>query len=193
MSFTLPLGSTAPDFDLPGVDGKRYRLADFADCPVLVVVFTCNHCHYAYGVDGRLMAIANEYGPRGVGVVTINSNDTASHPEDSFEHMVERHQQQPFPYPYLRDESQHTALDYGALRTPHFFVFGRDRKLRYTGRMDDNPRDETKSTTRELRDALDDILQGRPVRTPLTNPIGCNVKWRGQDEHWMLPESCDLV
>ena len=85
------------------------------------------------------------------------------------------------------------ARAYGALRTPHFYVFDADRKLRYTGRMDDSPREADKATTRELRDALDDVLAGREVRVPLTNPIGCNVKWQGQDEHWMPPEACDLV
>ena len=92
-----------------------------------------------------------------------------------------------------RYESQEVALAYGALRTPHFYVFDAGRKLRYTGRMDDNPRQPGRQTTHELRDALDAVLAGRKPRVSLTNPIGCNVKWQGQDAHWMPPEACDLV
>jgi alkyl hydroperoxide reductase subunit AhpC len=96
-------------------------------------------------------------------------------------------------WPYVRDESQEIARAYGALRTPHYYVFDKDRKLRYTGRMDDNPRNPGKETTHELRDAMDALLAGKQPAVPLTNPIGCNVKWQGKDGHWMPPEACDLV
>lgn len=192
MAFTLALGDAPPPFDLPATDGKSYALDDFKD-PVLVVFFTCNHCPYVTGSDENTRAIATEYAQRGVRFVAINSNSANTYAQDSFEGMVARMQEHAFPWVYLHDATQGIARVYGALRTPHFFVFGPDRRLAYTGRAIDTPRDHTKSTTHELRDALDDILADRPVRTPLTNPIGCNVKWDGQDPHWMPAEACDLV
>jgi hypothetical protein len=125
--------------------------------------------------------------------VAINSNETTHHPDDSFEHMTARARKDKLPWPYLRDESQDVARAYGALRTPHFYVFDADRRLRYTGRMDDQPMDASKATTHELADALDALLAGKTPPVPLTNPIGCNVKWVGKDAHWMPPEACDLV
>ena len=101
-----------------------------------------------------------------------------------------------FPFPYLRDDTQEVALEYGALRTPHYYLFVKEPSgwfLRYTGRMDDNPRNPGKETTHELADAVDDLLAHRPIRVPVTNPIGCNVKWAGKPHKWMPPEACDLV
>jgi peroxiredoxin len=193
MAFTLEIGQSAPDFSLPGVDGKTYGLAEFADAKLLIVVFSCNHCPFVVGSEERVFAFCREYATRGVAMVAINSNETENHPTDSFEHMKTCAAEKDIPYPYVRDESQDVARAYGALRTPHFFVFDADRKLRYTGRMDDNPREAAKATTSELRDAVDALLEGREVETPVTNPIGCNVKWRGREEHWMPPEACDLV
>jgi len=193
MAFTLQLGERAPDFNLPGVDGRNHRLTDFADANVLIVAFTCNHCPYVIGSEDRMNDLYAGYSSEGVAMVAINSNETDNHPTDSFEHMILRAKEKNFRFPYLRDESQEVALAYGALRTPHFFVFDSNRKLCYTGRMDDNPMTPSQATTRELRDALDDILAGRRVAVPLTNPIGCNVKWKNHDPHWMPPEACDLV
>lgn len=193
MAFTLQIGAAAPNFNLPGVDGKNHTLADFQDAKALIVVFSCNHCPYAIGSEDRMIQLYEDYAPRGVAMVVINSNETENHPTDSFEHMVERAQEKGFPFPYLRDESQQVALAYGALRTPHFYVFDQDRKLRYTGRMDDNPRSPGQQTTHELRDAVDAVLAGQTPPVALTNPIGCNVKWKGQDAHWMPADACDLV
>jgi len=193
MAFTLQLGDPAPDFDLPGVDGKSYSPSDFADAKVLIVVFSCNHCPYVVGSEDRMNALYADYRPKGVAMIAINSNETDNHPTDSFEHMVERAKAKGFQFPYVRDESQDIARAYGALRTPHYYVFDADRRLRYTGRMDDNPRQPGAETTHELRDALDAILVGEAPAVPLTNPIGCNVKWKDQDAHWMPPEACDLV
>ena len=193
MGFTLQLGDPAPDFDLPGVDGKNYTPADFADAKILIVVFSCNHCPFVVGSEDRMNALYAAYAPKGVAMVAINSNETQNHPTDSLEHMVERAREKGFRFAYLRDESQEVALAYGALRTPHFYVFDGKRRLRYTGRMDDNPRQPGHETTHELRDALDALLAGRDVPVPLTNPIGCNVKWKNRDAHWMPPEACDLV
>ena len=193
MAFTLQLGEQAPDFSLPGVDGKTHSLAEFADARLLIVVFSCNHCPFVIGSEDRMNDLVADYAGKGAAMVAINSNETDCHPTDSFDHMVARAGEKGFAFPYLRDESQATALAYGALRTPHFYVFDADRALRYTGRMDDNPMAPGEETTHELRDALDDLLAGRDVARPLTNPIGCNVKWKGEDAHWMPPEACDLV
>jgi peroxiredoxin len=193
MAFTLAIGALAPDFELPGVDERNYRLADFSKAKVLVVFFTCNHCPYVVGSEDRIRALHDEFHPRGVDWVGINANETVNHPTDSLEHMKERARQKGIRYPYLRDDSQEVARAYGALRTPHFFVFDGQRRLRYTGRLDDNPRQADKATTHELRDALEAVLASRSLAAPLTNPIGCNVKWKGHPEHWMPPEACDLV
>jgi peroxiredoxin len=193
MPFTLQIGQSAPDFNLPGVDGRSYRLADFTDAKLLVVVFSCNHCPYVIGSEDRMIQFHKDYAPRGVAMVAINSNESENHPTDSFEHMVQRAKEKQFPFPYLRDENQQVALAYGALRTPHYYLFDEQRKLRYTGRMDDNPRTPGAEKTHELRDAVDALLAGKEPPVKLTNPIGCNVKWKGQDHHWMPPEACDLV
>ena len=193
MAFTLQIGQSAPDFNLPGVDGKRYSLANFKDAKALVVVFSCNHCPYVVGNEDRMIAFQRDYAPKGVAMIAINSNETEGHPGDSFDHMVERSKAKSFPFSYVRDDTQDVARAYGALRTPHFYVFDAQRKLRYTGRMDDNPRNPGKETTHELRDAVDALLAGRKPPVELTNPIGCNVKWKGQERHWMPAEACDLV
>jgi len=193
MAFTLQIGQSAPDFKLPGVDGKQYSLANFKDAKLLVIVFSCNHCPYVVGSEQRMIKFANDYAGRGVKMAAINSNETEHHPNDSFDHMVTRAKEKNFPFAYLRDESQDIARAYGALRTPHFYVFDAQRKLRYTGRMDDNPKLESAAKTHELRDAVDAILAGKKPPIEQTNPLGCNVKWKGKDAHWMPAEACDLV
>ena len=193
MAFTLDLDMTAPDFDLPGVDGNRYSLASFAEAPALTVVFACNHCPHVIGTEDRMNALYADYHGRGMAMVSINSNETDGHPTDSFEDMQQRAREKGFQFPYVRDESQAAALAYGALRTPHFYLFDGDHKLRYTGRLDDNTLDAGRATTRELRDAVEAVLTGKEIAVPLTNPIGCNVKWKDRDGHWMPPEACDLV
>ena len=193
MPFTLEIGAPAPDFRLPATDGKTYSLADFAGAEVLVVFFTCNHCPFVLGSDESTRKTAEKYAARGVRFIGINANSTATIPEDGMDHMKARMEEHRFPWVYARDESQDTARAYGALRTPHFFVFDRARKLAYTGRALDNPREAARATGNDLERALDDLLDGRRVGAPLTNPIGCNVKWEDRDAHWMPPEACDLV
>ncbi|MCX7044185.1 MAG: thioredoxin family protein [Candidatus Sumerlaeota bacterium] len=193
MPFTLPLGSPALDFKLPATDGKSYTLASFKDAKVLVIFFTCNHCPYVIGSDEVTRATAEKFAPQGVRFVGINSNSANTYAEDDFPHMVERMKEKKFPWVYLHDKTQDVARAYGGLRTPHFFVFDRDRKLIYCGRGVDNPRETSKMKVNDLANALDDHLAGRPIRVPVTNPIGCNVKWEGKDAHWMPEEACDLV
>lgn len=193
MPFTLQPGQQAPAFSLPATDGRTYALADFADARVLVVFFTCNHCPFVTGSDEVTRQTATRFAPQGVRFVAINANSARTYPEDGFAHMVARMQAHAFPWIYLHDRTQDTARAYGALRTPHFFVFDAARRLIYTGRGVDNPRDTSRMTVNDLANALEDHLAGKTVRTPLTNPIGCNVKWDGQDAHWMPPEACDLV
>jgi peroxiredoxin len=192
MSFTLPIGEKAPDFELPATDGKTYSLSDFDD-ETLVVFFTCNHCPFVVGSDEVTRKTVERFTPKGVRFVGINSNSTNTVPADSFEDMVERMEEHGFPWLYLRDESQEVALAYGAMRTPHFYVLDKERKLVYTGRGVDNPREAPKATVNDLERALEEHTSGKPVSVPLTNPIGCNVKWEGKDAHWMPPEACDLI
>lgn len=192
MPFTLPLGEKAPSFTLPATDGRMYSLHDFDSFPILVVFFTCNHCPYVIGSDEITRKCVDKFQPRKVAFVAVNSNSKETYPEDSFEHMVTRMKQHHFPWIYLYDESQEVAKKYGALRTPHFYVFDAKRKLVYTGRGIDSPRDTSKMKVNDLERALEELLAGKKVSIPQTNPIGCNVKWKGKDAHWMPPEACDL-
>ncbi|TVR08796.1 MAG: thioredoxin family protein [Planctomycetota bacterium] len=193
MAFTLNLGDHAPDFSLPATDGATYSLSDFAESPFLVIFFTCNHCPYVTGSDAVTSATAQRFADQGVRFVGINSNSANTYPDDDFPHMVERMQEHAFPWTYLHDASQDVARSYGALRTPHFFVFDKDRRLIYTGRGVDSPRDASKITVNDLERALEDALAGKALRVSVTNPIGCNVKWDGKDAHWMPADACDLV
>ena len=193
MAFTLQLGESALDFKLPATDGNTYQLSDFDEAKTLVIFFTCNHCPYVIGSDEITRQTANKFAPQGVKFVGINANSKATKPGDDFDHMVARMEEYNFPWLYLHDESQKIALAYGALRTPHFYVFDQNRKLIYTGRAVDNPKDTSKMTVNDLDRALEEHLAGQPISVPLTNPLGCNVKWDGQDAHWMPAEACDLV
>ena len=193
MAFTLEIGQKAPDFTLPATDGNMYSLSDFDNAEVLVIFFTCNHCPYVIGSDEVTRATAEKFIPQGVKFVGINSNSPRTYEEDSFHHMVERMDLHKFPWLYLHDASQDVARAYGALRTPHFYVFDKDRKLVYTGRGVDNPRETKKTTMNDLDNALTELLEGKPITKPVTNPIGCNVKWEGKDAHWMPADACDLI
>lgn len=193
MPFTLSIGEKAPDFFLPATDGKNYSLKDFASAPALVIFFTCNHCPYVIGSDEVTRHTVEKFQSKGVAFAGINSNSKSTYPEDSFEHMVARMQQHHFPWIYLYDENQQVAKAYGALRTPHFYVFDKNRALIYTGRGVDSPRDTSKMKVNDLDRVLSEHLAGEPISIPLTNPIGCNVKWEGKDSHWMPDDACNLV
>ena len=193
MSFTLEPGHKAIDFRLPSTEGREYNLSDFKDYPFLVIFFTCNHCPYVIGSDEVTRATAEKYSSSGVAFVGINSNSENTYPEDSFPNMVERMKKHKFPWKYLYDRDQSVAMKYGALRTPHFYVFNEKRELMYTGRGVDSPRDTSRMTINNLDIVLGELTSGKPVTVAKTNPIGCNVKWEGKDAHWMPPEACDLV
>jgi peroxiredoxin len=192
MSFTLNIGAKAPGFILPATDGKTYSSDKFAD-PYLVIFFTCNHCPYVIGSDEITRRTADKFLNKGVRFIAINSNSKNTYPEDDFDHMVKRMNQYNFPWLYLYDESQDVALKYGALRTPHFFVFNDKRELVYTGRGVDNPRNSSLMTVNDLERTLEELTSGKKITIPLTNPIGCNVKWEGKDAHWIPSDACDLV
>ena len=193
MAYTLQPGDRAFDFDLPATDGKNYSIHSFSGSKYLVIFFTCNHCPYVKGSEETIRQTAEKYKNKGVEFVAINSNSDKTYPEDSFEHMKTRMEKYNFPWKYLRDESQAIALAYGALRTPHFYVFDENRQLVYTGRAVDNPRDVSKMTVNDLDRTLDELTSGKAISVPVTNPIGCNIKWDGKDSHWMPPDACDLV
>jgi peroxiredoxin len=193
MAFTLSIGDKAPDFTLPATDGNTYSLKDFSEYDTLVIFFTCNHCPFVTGSDEITRMTAEKFMPQSVAFVGINANSVNTYENDSFDHMVRRMAEKEFPWTYLRDESQAVARAYGALRTPHFYVFNKERKLVYTGRGVDNPRETSKMIVNDLWNALAEHVSGKPISRPVTNPIGCNVKWDGKDEHWMPEEACDLV
>jgi len=193
MSFTLQPGNNAIDFTLPATDGSTYRLSDFDKYRFLVIFFTCNHCPYVIGSDEVTRSTAEKYLEKEVGFAGINSNSENTYPEDSFPNMVTRMEKYCFPWLYLYDKDQSVARAYGALRTPHFFVFDQNRKLVYTGRGVDSPRDTSRMTVNNLEIVLEELTSGKPISIPVTNPIGCNIKWEGMDAHWMPPEACDLI
>ncbi len=193
MAYTLEIGSKAIDFNLPATDGNTYSLDSFKDSKYLVIFFTCNHCPYVIGSDEVTRMTADRFKSNGVTFVAINANSKNTYETDDFPHMVERMKENDFPWKYLYDESQNVAFAYGALRTPHFYVFDENRKLVYTGRGADNPRDVSKMTVNDLENALEELTSGKPVSVPVTNPIGCNIKWEGKEAHWMPPQACDLV
>lgn len=193
MSFTLTPGAKAPDFKLKATDGKTYTLGSFDRFDTLVLFFTCNHCPYVINSDEVTRQTVDQFKDQGVGFVAINSNSEKTYPEDSFENMIKRMEKHKFPWIYLYDQTQEVARKYGALRTPHFYVFDRERRLIYTGRGVDSPRDTSRIKVNDLERVLKEHLAGKPMSIALTNPIGCNVKWEGKDAHWMPPEACDLV
>lgn len=174
---TMKLTDPAPDFSLPGADGKTYALSQFKDKAALCVVFMCNHCPYVKATIDRLMALQRDYAGKDVQLVGINSNETVNYPEDDLPHMQQWAKQKAFNFPYLRDDSQAVAKAYGAERTPHIFLFDRNRTLAYTGAIDDNTQDASKVTRHHLREAIDAVLAGQPLKDTQTHAIGCSIKW----------------
>jgi peroxiredoxin len=183
----LALGSPAPDFSLPGVDGKIHKLGDYAASPILVIVFICNHCPIASIYEGRVQKLADDYGPKGVAVVAIQPNDPdairvdeldSADTSDSLDEMKIRVQYKHLRYPYLYDgETQSIARALGPQATPHVFIFDKERKLRYQGRVDNSYREELVKT-QDARNAIDALLAGQPVPVAQTGVFGCSTKWK---------------
>lgn len=193
--FTIAPGTIAPDFDLPGSDGKNHTF--FGKNSVqgkngTLIFFTCNHCPYVVGSEARMKALFDEVTARGISMVAIHSNETEGHPTDAWPFTLERMKEMGFGWLSLDDGQQFIARAYGAQRTPHYFLFDKSGVLVYSGRMDNSPRDVTKAETHELREAIADLLAGKPVALPQTDAIGCNVKWWDQERHWMPGDACDL-
>ena len=178
-STMLPLGTVAPDFDLPNVDGRMVDYAAAAGPQGTVVMFICNHCPFVKHVADELARLGREFIPRGVGFVAISSNDVASHPADSPEQMVREAEDRGYPFPYLYDETQEVAKAYHAACTPDFYVFDAGRKLVYRGQLDPSrPGSDVPVTGRDLRAAVDALLAGRPPLTQQIPSLGCNIKWK---------------
>ena len=180
-STVLAIGASLPHFTLPSVDGTSIDSRLIKDL-LLVVVFTCNHCPYAQAYEDRLISLGEHFDEEGVQFVLINSNDATDYPEDSFEAMKKRSLQKSFPFPYCFDESQNIAKAFGALCTPHCFVFNHERKLKYKGRVDDNWENPSEVTEQNLRDAIEAVLKGESPKVPEANAIGCSIKWKRGNE-----------
>jgi peroxiredoxin len=179
----LPLGTQAPDFSLPNVDGRTVSLRDFRGAPALLVTFMCNHCPYVKHVADGLAQLAREYQQKGVAVVGINANNAATHPGDSPEQMIHEAENRGYTFPYLYDETQEVAKAYRAACTPDFYVFDKDQKLAYRGQMDDSrPGNGKPVTGADLRAALDAVLAGKAPAAEQKASIGCNIKWKPGNE-----------
>ncbi|REK17973.1 MAG: thioredoxin family protein [Planctomycetota bacterium] len=182
-STMLPLGTKAPEFSLPNVDGRQVSLSDFPNAKAYLVVFMCNHCPYVIHVAPELAKLAEEYQKKGVAVVGINSNDVSSHPADSPEKMVHEVEERGYTFPYLFDDTQEVAKAYHAACTPDFYVFDKDMKLAYRGQLDSSrPDSGVPLTGQDLRAALDTVLAGKSVTADQKPSIGCNIKWKAGGE-----------
>lgn len=175
----LELGQRGPAFSLPGVDGQTRSLDGLLQMHrAVVVIFSCNHCPYVQAWEDRMKAIQADYGEQGVILVAIGPNDAEKYPDDNFDAMKARAEREGFNFLYLRDESQAVARAYGATRTPHVFLLDSDGVLRYRGAIDDNYESAQAVRTHYLRDALDAVLEGQPVKVGATEEVGCTIKWK---------------
>jgi peroxiredoxin len=182
-STMLPLGTEAPDFELPDTDGEIHRRDDFASAPALVVAFICNHCPYVVHIRREWARVAKALQERGVAVVAIAANDVEAYPQDGPKGMAEEARECGYTFPYLFDETQEVAQAYRAACTPDFYVFDRERKLAYRGQFDDSrPSNGTPVTGADLTAAVDAVLAGRPAPEDQRPSMGCNIKWKSGNE-----------
>jgi peroxiredoxin len=172
------LGTPCPDFRLPAVDGRSYARDDFAASPVLVVMFICNHCPYVKAVEDRIIRLAREFGSLGVQLVGICANDAVTYPDDAFDQLAARWRGRNYGFPYLHDETQEVARAFGAVCTPDVFVYDRERRLAYRGRIDDSWKDEAKVQRRELAEAIEALLAGKTPSPAQRPSMGCSIKWK---------------
>ncbi len=182
-STMMPLGTEAPDFKLPNIDGKLVSRSDFAGSPALLVMFICNHCPFVKHIAAGLAKLGADYQPRGVAIVGINSNDTITYPDDAPDKMVAEAKARGYTFPYLYDDSQAVAKAYRAACTPDFFLFDKSHKLVYRGQLDSSRPDSGIPVTGvDLRAALDALLAGKPLPVEQKPSIGCNIKWKAGNE-----------
>jgi peroxiredoxin len=175
----LEIGQKGPDFSLPGVDGQTHKLSELLKTSrAVAVIFSCNHCPYVRAWEGRMKSIHRDYQGKGVVLVAIGSNDAVKYPDDDFEHMKQRAEQEGFNFLYVRDENQAVARAYGGTHTPHVFLLDRDGILRYRGAIDDNYDDPSAVQHSYLRDALDAVLSGQTPKTAVSQAVGCTIKWK---------------
>jgi len=179
----MSLGTKAPDFSLPNIDGKTVSLSDFEQAGALVVIFMCNHCPFVKHIAEKLAELGKQYQQQGAAVVGISSNDVANYPEDSPQQMAAEAARHGYTFPYLYDETQETAKAYEAACTPDFYVFDKDQRLVYRGQMDSSRPDSGIPVTGEdLTAAVNAVLAGEPVSDQQRPSIGCNIKWRTDHE-----------
>jgi len=176
----LKIGTKAHDFNLKSVDGKFYTPDSFKDKKVLCIIFMCNHCPYVVAVQQRINQIAKDYSGKSFALVGINPNDSVSYSEDSFENMVVRSNEEGYVFPYLYDETQETARVYDAVCTPDIYLYDENRKLKYRGRIDDNWKDETAVTRKELRMAIEKLLNNKEIDFNMVPSMGCSIKWKAK-------------
>lgn len=176
------LGAKCPNFELPGVDGRTYSNADFAGAKAFLVMFICNHCPYVKAVEDRLIALANEFQAQPVKIVAICANDAQSYPDDSFANLKKRAEEKSYPFPYLHDETQTVARAFGAVCTPDFFLYDGEQRLAYRGRLDDSWKDPSQVKHRDLREALQALLEGRMPSSEQRPSMGCNIKWKANSK-----------
>ncbi len=182
-STMAPLGTKAPFFRLPDPAGKWHSIEDFKGAPALLVAFICNHCPFVKHIRKEFAEVAKRYRKLGLAVVGISPNDVEQFPDDSPEKMAEEARTYGYDFPYLFDESQTVAKAYGAACTPDFFLFDKDRKLVYRGQFDDSrPENGVPVTGKDLKAALDAVLQGQPAPAEQKPSIGCNIKWKAGNE-----------
>jgi peroxiredoxin len=173
----LTLGTQCPQFNLPATDGKFYSADSFSDKKFLIVIFSCNHCPYVQAYEDRIIEIQRDYNEH-LSIVAISSNETENYPEDSFEKMKERASQKGFNFPYLFDESQEIAKAFGATHTPEIFLFDSERKLAFHGKIDDNWQEPKNVKSPYLRNAINELIEGKKISVPETFTIGCTIKWK---------------
>ena len=177
-STMVPLGTVAHDFDLHGTEGKTYSLNSFVDKEIIVIIFMCNHCPYVKAVLKRLIDLQNEFSDRGVQLIGINPNDATQYPDDSLDNMKIIAKEKKISFPYLIDSSQETAKQYNAVCTPDLYIYGKERKLLYRGRIDDNWEHPEKVTRQDLKLALENILSEKLVANEQIPSMGCSIKWK---------------
>jgi peroxiredoxin len=174
----LKIDSAIPGFSLTGVDDKTYDLNSFSYKKILIVIFSCNHCPYVQAYEDRIISLQKEFETKGIQILAINSNDDVKYPDDSFDEMKKRATAKGFNFPYLRDETQDVAKAFGATHTPQIFLFDKNRKLKYEGKIDDNWQEPDKVKSKYLRDAILEVLDEKEVSVPETFSIGCTIKWK---------------